>query len=224
MHKRAIDTFSKTVRGFVEPSPTVEPHCRRHTRRTRRRDAEASVADFVELAAEVYDRYLKQAATERFEDFSGVMWRAAEQVRSGRTTWVRAGGRERGDLRHLRFLHVDEFQDFSQMFMDFVLSIRSQIPDATLCFVGDDWQAINGFAGADLRFFEQFEDDFPGSTTRQLATNYRSPRRVVSAGNAVMSAWVHQRAPRRKQQAQFGSPDWMTSSRHLQNASGFPGT
>ena len=187
IRRRAIDTFSKALRGFVNRARQLNLTADDLRNRLSTLDAEESVADFVELAADVYEQYLARASSEGYEDFSGVMWRAAGQVRAGHTTWVRAGGKERGDLRNLRFLHVDEFQDFSQMFMEFVEAIRSQSPDASLCCVGDDWQAINGFAGADLRFFEMFEDEFPGSTTQELATNYRSPRRVVSAGNAVMS-------------------------------------
>ena len=74
------------------------------------------------------------------------------------------------------------------MFMEFVRAIRSQSPHASLCCVGDDWQAINGFAGADSRFFDEFENDFPGwtnpATHDQLPV---PPPRRGTAGNAVMA-------------------------------------
>lgn len=59
-------------------------------------------------------------------------------------------------------------------------------PDIRLVAVGDDWQAINAFAGAELRFFENFSEYFPGSETVGVTTNYRSDRVVVEAGNQLM--------------------------------------
>lgn len=185
---RAIDTFSKTLKGFVSRARqlNLSPDDIRERMYALQDPAESTIA-FLELAADVHEGYLARTQREGFEDFSGVMWRAATEVRDGRrTTWTRAGGKEHGDLRNLRFIHIDEFQDFSEMFMKFIRAIRRQAPEAVLCCVGDDWQAINRFAGADLRFFEKFEHDFPSSTTRQLVTNYRSGRRIVTAGNTVM--------------------------------------
>lgn len=187
VRERAIDTFSKTLRGFVNRARQLNLTANDTRQRMFALErADESVMAFLELAADVYEEYLTRARRDGFEDFSGVMWRASAEVRNGRSRWTRAAGKEHGDLRDLRFIHVDEFQDFSEMFMDFVQAIRAQAPRATLCCVGDDWQAINGFAGADLRFFKDFETDFPGGTTRQLVTNYRSCARIVSAGNAIM--------------------------------------
>ena len=190
VRQRAIDTFSKTLRGFVNRARqlNLSPEDIRQ-RMYALKDPGDGVVAFLELAGDVLEEYLNRAQRDGFEDFSGVMWRAAAEVRRGRATWTRAGGKEHGDLRDLRFIHVDEFQDFSQMFMDFVQAIRVQAPGAALCCVGDDWQAINGFAGADLRFFENFETDFPKAATHQLVTNYRSGGRIVSAGNAVMDGF-----------------------------------
>ena len=52
--------------------------------------------------------------------------------------------------------------------------------------VGDDWQAINGFAGSDLRYFGDFFRHFHETSTREIATNYQSAISVVQAGNALM--------------------------------------
>lgn len=52
--------------------------------------------------------------------------------------------------------------------------------------VGDDWQAINGFAGSDLRFFEDFTDYIGESRRLYISTNYRSSNAIVAVGNALM--------------------------------------
>jgi len=188
VRQRAIDTFSKAVRQFVNRSRQLNLTAEDIRQRTYAlEEADDNVVSFLSLAAEVYEEYLARTRRDGFEDFSGVMWRASAAVRAGHVNWTRSGGKEHGDLQNVRFMHIDEFQDFSEMFMEFVQALRSQAPDAVLCCVGDDWQAINRFAGADLRFFEDFETDFSPSETRQLVTNYRSGRSIVSAGNSVMA-------------------------------------
>jgi DNA helicase-4 len=52
--------------------------------------------------------------------------------------------------------------------------------------VGDDWQAINAFAGSSLRYFSDFEHYFERTARRVIRTNYRSPRLIVRSGNALM--------------------------------------
>jgi DNA helicase-4 len=55
---------------------------------------------------------------------------------------------------------IDEFQDFSQMFFELIDAIRSQNVTTRVFCVGDDWQAINGFAGSDLRFLRTSVNTF----------------------------------------------------------------
>jgi len=81
---------------------------------------------------------------------------------------------------------IDEFQDFSTMFFELVSAIRTVNPDVQFFCVGDDWQAIYGFAGSDLRFFTGFAQYFQNTSQHYIATNYRSPKSVVAVGNALM--------------------------------------
>lgn len=188
VRRRAVDTFSKAVKNFV--SRARQLNLSGDALRSRASDGAAlteEAASFIDLAIDVCEEYLERAERDGFEDFAGLMWRATEAVANGQTAWERNSGRDRGELSKIRFIHIDEFQDFSAMFMSFIRAIREQAPEARLCCVGDDWQAINGFAGADLRYFNGFETDFPGARTRELVTNYRSGSRIVAAGNAVMA-------------------------------------
>ena len=52
--------------------------------------------------------------------------------------------------------------------------------------MGDDWQAINGFAGSDLRFFQDFKKYIGESRELHISTNYRSSRSIVDISNALM--------------------------------------
>ena len=141
---------------------------------------------FLEVDISVYARYLELLSCQGEEDFSGLMWRAVSNVQAGQSAFDRDGGRERGDLSRLRFIMVDEFQDFSPMFFELVDAIRNLNSTARFFCVGDDWQAINAFAGSELRFFQKFDDYFRDAVKREIPTNYRSAIQVVEAGNALM--------------------------------------
>lgn len=99
---------------------------------------------------------------------------------------MRDKGRERGDLSRLRYVLIDDFQDFSRTFYELSKAFRDCNAGVEFFCVGDDWQAINGFAGSDLRFFSRFDEYFANTSECGITTNYRSTRSVVVLGNAVM--------------------------------------
>src|SRR2546430_17677788 len=58
------------------------------------------------------------------------------------------------------------------------------VTGARLFAVGDDWQAIYGFAGGDVDHIIHFESHFGPASTSMLNVNYRSPAVIVEAGAA----------------------------------------
>ncbi|WP_342315745.1 UvrD-helicase domain-containing protein [Lysobacter sp. FW306-1B-D06B] len=62
--------------------------------------------------------------------------------------------------RPYRFILVDEFQDTAPGRGEMVRTLLANRPDSHLFAVGDDWQAINRFAGSDLILFNQFGPAF----------------------------------------------------------------
>lgn len=139
---------------------------------------------FLPLALEFYRTYLGRLEAANVPDFDLLIQQAAEKIRSGRTLYRRTGCS--GDLKKLRYVFVDEYQDFSKLFYDLTKAIREQNPDAQFFCVGDDWQAINGFAGSDLTFYENFGALFNPSRKLDMSTNYRSATSIVEVGNALM--------------------------------------
>ena len=96
----------------------------------------------------------------------------------------------------LRWSLVDEYQDFSELYYRLLSAILEANPKIRLMAVGDDWQAINGFAGAELRFFTDFSRYFPGAGESTIATNYRSARSVVTWGNRLINGLGPEARPR----------------------------
>ncbi len=58
--------------------------------------------------------------------------------------------------KKLKYILIDEYQDFSKLFFDLILAIKCFNPKVQIFATGDDFQAINGFAGSDLNYFTNF--------------------------------------------------------------------
>jgi DNA helicase-4 len=139
---------------------------------------------FLDIAHSLYAAYLNRLSSTNEEDFDGLMQRAAQAVEDGFTSFQRKSGG--GNLASLRYVCIDEFQDFSDLFYRLLVAIRKVAPQVELFCVGDDWQAINGFAGSVLRFFIQFDRYIGKSRRLYISTNYRSASSIVAVGNALM--------------------------------------
>lgn len=83
------------------------------------------------------------------------------------------------------YTHVlcDEFQDVNaaQYALLHCLTQRQR----QLVVVGDPWQRLYGWRGADGRCLAQFLQDFPEASVRQLRRNFRSSGRIVAVANAL---------------------------------------
>jgi DNA helicase-4 len=139
---------------------------------------------FWRLCSEIYRRYRQVLNEQSQTDFDQLMLNAAGTIREGNTGFSSARGR--GDIRQIRHLLIDEYQDFSHLFDELRKSIIAQSPEALFFCVGDDWQAINKFAGSDLRYFTGFTQTFEPSVRKLITRNYRSCRKIVEIGNRVM--------------------------------------
>jgi DNA helicase-4 len=182
---RAIDRFTKTVVGFTQRCRKLSLTSRRLTEIV---DNHICAGDseqrFLDLAQKFYQSYLEYLEKTGEDDFDGLMQKAAEIIASGQTVFHRKSGS--GDLKHLRYILIDEYQDFSELFHYLMEALRKQNYQAQFFCVGDDWQAINGFAGSDLRFYQNFAQIFHPSYQLHIATNYRSATSIVDLSNALM--------------------------------------
>jgi DNA helicase-2/ATP-dependent DNA helicase PcrA len=78
-----------------------------------------------------------------------------------------------------RWISVDEYQDIDGAQYELVKLLAGA--QGNLCVIGDPDQAIYGFRGADVGYFQRFHDDFPGARTVLLKRNYRSTQTIVDA-------------------------------------------
>lgn len=133
-----------------------------------------------EFCFQVYADYLAQIRPPVI-NFNLLMARAAEILTNSHNSQLLTY------IRQLQYVMIDEYQDFSYLFLMLTHAIRSLAPAAKLFAVGDDWQAINRFAGSDVDYFLKFSEFFPEDTCQiALATNYRSAQKIVAYANHYM--------------------------------------
>ena len=85
--------------------------------------------------------------------------------------------------RQFQFIHVDEFQDVSEVDYKLIKYLSGQ---STLCVVGDPDQTIYSFRGSDINFIMNFEKDFPHTKTVILDQNYRSTKTILDISNNLI--------------------------------------
>lgn len=182
---RAIDRFTATSIGFIQRCRKISLDLSQLGELIySRHDLSPVENQFLEIAHHLYGAYLDRLEATGEEDFDGLMQRAAKNIKEGQTIFERKSGK--GDLKDIRYMCIDEYQDFSDLFLRLVNAIREQNDSIEFFCVGDDWQAINGFAGSDLKFYEDFHRHFSPSCKLPISTNYRSAKSIVQLGNALM--------------------------------------
>jgi DNA helicase IV len=142
--------------------------------------ASPRVQHFALLGIEVLKRYEAALSEEGRIDFSDMLHRATDVL-------------DRGTNPLPKFQHilVDEFQDTSPAMARFLKALVAA-DGARLFAVGDDWQAIYGFAGGDVDHIVDFEKHFGPASMTMLNVNYRSPAVIVEAGSALIAHNPHQ--------------------------------
>ena len=147
---------------------------------------EAAERQFVDLLPVIDQVYRDLLAANHATDFAQLKWDCIDLLDQGISSFTVEKGTVRVYPDRLRYVFIDEFQDFSELYQAIVLSLLRHANDAVVNAVGDDWQMINRFAGSDLSLFHGFSESFPRPRELTLTTNFRSSRQVVEFCNAVM--------------------------------------
>lgn len=93
------------------------------------------------------------------------------------------------ELHHrYKYVFLDEFQDTNNIQM----SIIGLINPENRFVVGDDFQAIYGWRGANVNLILDFPLMYPGCEVIKLEQNYRSTKEIVDAANNLISHNIKQ--------------------------------
>ena len=90
-----------------------------------------------------------------------------------------------------RYMMVDEYQDTNRAQYLLINLLASK--HRNLCVVGDDWQSIYKFRGADIKNILNFEKDYSEAKVIHLEQNYRSSQVILDAAYGVISKNINRK-------------------------------
>ncbi len=126
-------------------------------------------AAFLRVVFRVKKEYDKKLRANNEIDFEDMINEAAECLRGCR--W-----------RHpYQVVLVDEFQDISRSRVRLIRAVLEQNPDSLMFAVGDDWQSIYRFAGADVSVMANFARIFGETAENRLCKTFRSNQGIADA-------------------------------------------
>lgn len=140
-------------------------------------ESDASYPNMRQMA-KIYARYetlRKQAGALDFDDLLVETVRLLRDQPEIRAKW----------RQHFKHIFIDEYQDTNAAQYAIVKYLVND--QQNICVVGDDWQSIYSWRGADFTNILNFERDYPAATVIKLEQNYRSTNAILQAAQAVIS-------------------------------------
>lgn len=128
--------------------------------------------------AKIYETYERMRDTAGALDFDDLL---IETVRLFRDS-PEVRERYRTQFKHIL---IDEYQDTNAAQYAIVKYLVND--QKNICVVGDDWQSIYSWRGADFKNILNFERDFPGAVVVKLEQNYRSTGSILEAAHNVIT-------------------------------------
>ena len=139
--------------------------------------AERASSPAEQVAADIYPLYqevLHQAKALDFDDLIGRTVELLENHEKVRQKWQHT-------FSHIM---IDEYQDTNAAQYRLVKLLVDK--RRNLAVVGDDWQSIYSWRGADFRNILRFERDYPNCVVIKLEQNYRSTRHILEAAHGII--------------------------------------
>ncbi len=86
---------------------------------------------------------------------------------------------------------VDEYQDTNRAQYTLINMLAKR--NGNICVVGDDWQGIYSWRGANIQNILDFEKDYPSAKVIKLEQNYRSTQNILDAAYGVISKNINRK-------------------------------
>lgn len=133
---------------------------------------------FSQNAAKIYTEYEIRRKKANALDFDDLLVETVRLLRENPE--VQKKWREK-----FKFILIDEYQDTNAAQYSIVRLLVNE--QKNICVVGDDWQSIYSWRGADFKNILNFERDFPGTKVIKLEQNYRSTENILNAAHNVIT-------------------------------------
>lgn len=131
-----------------------------------------------QVAAKVYPIYQRILREASAFDFDDLIFETVKMLRNYPEILARY-------QQQFRYIMIDEYQDTNgaQYQMTKLLAQKHH----NICVVGDDWQSIYSWRGANFQNILNFEKDYPKAAVIKLEQNYRSTKTILDAAHSVIS-------------------------------------
>jgi DNA helicase-2/ATP-dependent DNA helicase PcrA len=130
------------------------------------------------IAAQIYPIYESELRNQQALDFDDLIGRTVSLLRN------HVEIREKLQAQ-FKYILIDEYQDTNAAQYRLIKLLTNK--NQNIAVVGDDWQSIYSWRGADFKNILNFERDYPKSTIIKLEQNYRSTKHILDAAHAVIT-------------------------------------
>ena len=140
--------------------------------------AEATFYPNQKAVAKIYKAYEREKEEASALDFDDLLLRALKLFRENAS--VREKWRER-----FQYILIDEYQETNHVQYQLIKLLVNERHN--ICVVGDDWQSIYSWRGADFTNILNFTKDFPEAKVIKLEQNYRSTGNILEASQKIIN-------------------------------------
>jgi uncharacterized protein (TIGR00375 family) len=137
------------------------------------------------IISDIYRVYQNMLSIQNLYDYEDLIFHVVRQLE----TDDKFCNKYRQKYQHV---FVDEYQDLNQAQYRIIKALapaENTLKD--LCVIGDPNQAIYGFRGSDVKYFNRFISDYPDTGVINLFRNYRSTKTILNASFQVIKNRRH---------------------------------
>jgi len=124
---------------------------------------------FLDICQQCYLEYTKRLKQQHAVDFEDMINESARILKEQKKSGVKLD---------FKYIIVDEYQDISRQRFDLTKAL-SEVCDAKIIAVGDDWQSIYAYAGSDITLFTKFKEAFGYGEELKITKTYRNAQEVI---------------------------------------------
>ncbi|MFZ1484358.1 MAG: UvrD-helicase domain-containing protein [Candidatus Saccharimonadales bacterium] len=136
--------------------------------------AHSPTAQAVATIYPAYEKALRAAHALDFDDLIGKTVVLFQEHAEVRKKWQ----------QQFSHIMIDEYQDTNAAQYKLVKLLVNE--NKNIAVVGDDWQSIYSWRGADFRNILRFTQDYPEAAVIKLEQNYRSSKHILDAAHGII--------------------------------------
>lgn len=136
-----------------------------------------ATSEYEKVALEVYQKYEKKLKQNNSVDFDDLLILPIKLFKENPSILQKY-------QEKFQYILIDEYQDTNQA--QYILTKMLSAKYRNIMVVGDDFQSIYSFRGANYKNILNFEKDYQDAKTILLEQNYRSTGNILKAANDVI--------------------------------------